>query len=160
MKRPPDPEAPREADLAAGRTWPVERLVALAEGSPGAEVCGLLVRGEAGEVEPWPVPNVSPTPVRSFELSPLALLDALRRLDRGGGLLVGVYHSHLGGGAGLSARDLEGALVDGTPVLRGCAQVVVALEKGRATVVRAHGWNGQCFQPDDVWRRPLTPPSG
>jgi proteasome lid subunit RPN8/RPN11 len=160
VKYRPDPEAPHQADLAAGRGWPVKRLVTLAEGSPGVEVCGLLVRGEAGEVEPWPVPNVSPTPARAFELSPLALLDALRRLDREGGLLVGVYHSHLGGGAGLSARDLEGALVDGTPVLRGAAQVVVALECGRATVVRAHRWSGRCYEPGDVWRRPRIPPSG
>lgn len=140
----PDPES----------GWPLTRLVALAEGSPGEEVCGLLVRGEDGEVEPWPIGNVAPVPATAFELDPRALLAALRRLDQAGGRLVAVYHSHLAGGAGLSARDLDGALADGAPVLPGAAQLVVALEGGRARCIRLHRWaQGQGYQPADVWSR-------
>ncbi len=138
-------------ELGAG--WPGERLVALAEGSPAAEVCGLLVSGAGGEVEPWPITNASATPATAFELEPRELLGALRRLEAAGGRLVAVYHSHLAGGADLSPRDLAGALVDGTPVLPGAAQVVVALEGGQARRVRAHRWTGQGFEPVDLWWR-------
>ncbi len=139
-------------ELGAGG-WPIARLVALAEASPAEEVCGLLVSGTGGEVEPWPFTNVSATPASAFEFEPRELLGALRRLDEAGGRLVAVYHSHLAGGAGLSPRDVAGALVDGAPVLPGAAQVVVALEGGRARRIRAHRWTGQGFEPSDLWWR-------
>lgn len=138
-------------DPAAG--WPLDRLVVLAEGTPDREICGLLVRGAGGAVEPWPIANVAPSPSTAFELDPRALLSALRRLDETSGWLVGVYHSHLAGGAELSARDLAGALADGQPVLPGAAQVVVALEGGVARRIRAYRWGGQGFEPADLWRR-------
>jgi proteasome lid subunit RPN8/RPN11 len=142
----------------AGRGWPLARLAALAEGSPAAEVCGLLVRDSAGEVAPWPVANVSATPATAFELEPRGLLEALRRVESSGVQVVAVYHSHLAGGAELSGRDLAGALVDGVPVLPGIGQLVVALEGGRASRIRAHRWTGRGFEPADLWRRgPDTP---
>lgn len=138
----------------AGAGWPLARLAALAEGSPAAEVCGLLVEDQHGAVAAWPMPNVAPAPATAYEVEPRALLSALRRLDRTGGRLVAVYHSHLAGGAGLSARDLAGALAGGAPLLHGAAQVVVALEGGRARWIRAHRWSGQAFEPVDLaWRR-------
>jgi desampylase len=134
-------------------SWPLARLVALAEGSPAAEVCGLLVRQGQAEAEPWPLANVSATPATAFELAPGEVLGALRRLDETGLRLVGVYHSHLAGGAELSARDLAGALADGRPILPGVAQLVVALEGGRARLVRVHRWCGHRFEPTDLWWR-------
>jgi proteasome lid subunit RPN8/RPN11 len=136
-----------------GLGWPLGDLVSLAEGSPGAEVCGLLVRGGDGRVRPWPVANVSATPTTAFELEPAGLLRALRHLDGSGEELVAVYHSHLAGGPGLSARDLAGALIDGVPVLPGAALLVISLEDGRASGVRAHRWSGARFEPAELrWR--------
>jgi proteasome lid subunit RPN8/RPN11 len=132
--------------------WPLPRLVALAEGSPAAEVCGLLVR--VGErVEPWPMDNAAADPARAFALAPRDLLAALRRLDAEGGQLVAVYHSHLAGGADLSARDLAGAVVEGRPLLPGAAQLVVALDRGRAASVRVHRWTGSAFEASELWSR-------
>ena len=135
-----------------GPAWPLARLAALAEASPGAEVCGLLVRIGEG-IEPWPLGNVAPAPATAFELAPLELLAALRRLDLERAELMAVYHSHLAGGADLSARDLAGALADGTPILPGVAQVVVALEGGRARRIRVHRWTGAGFAAAEPWSR-------
>lgn len=132
--------------------WPLARLVGLAEGSPGEEVCGLLVRA-GGVVDCWPVRNVAAAPTTAFELAPLELLAALRRLDLEGAELVAVYHSHLAGGAELSPRDLAGALVDGAPVLPGAAQLVLGLEGGRVTQVRVHRWTGSGFGSIEAWSR-------
>jgi proteasome lid subunit RPN8/RPN11 len=136
-------------------SWPLARLVALAEDSPAAEICGLLVRrGEAeAEAEPWPIANVSATPATAFELAPGEVLGALRRMDVTGMRLVGVYHSHLAGGAALSTRDLAGALAEGRPVLPGVVQLVVALEGGQARLIRVHRWCGHGFSPTDLWWR-------
>jgi proteasome lid subunit RPN8/RPN11 len=126
-------------------------LAGLAEAAPDREICGLVVAGADGVPEAWPVPNRAPDPSRGFVLGPEELLRALRRLDEEGGALLAVYHSHPAGGAELSARDLDGALAGGEPVLGGVAQVVVSLEGGRAATVRAHRWLGGRFQGADLW---------
>jgi proteasome lid subunit RPN8/RPN11 len=139
--------------------WPLERLAALAEGSPAEEICGLLVR-LAGEVTAWPVGNVAAAPATAFELDPGQLLAALRRLDREGGELLAVFHSHLAGGANLSPRDLAGALAGGSPLLPGVAQVVVALERGRADLIRVHRWIGSEYASSEPWSRSVNTPLG
>jgi proteasome lid subunit RPN8/RPN11 len=139
--------------------WPLVRLAALAEGSPAEEICGLLVR-LPGEVTPWPVRNVAAAPATAFELDPQELLAALRRLDREGGELLAVYHSHPAGGADLSPRDLAGALVDGSPLLPGVAQLVVALGQGRAERIRIHRWRGAEYVASEPWSRSVNTPLG
>lgn len=126
-------------------------LAGLAEAAPDREVCGLVVTGPGGAPEAWPVPNRAGDPRRGFALGPEELLRALQRLDEEGRVLLAVYHSHPAGGAELSARDLDGALAGGAPVLEGVAQVVVALEGGRAATVRAHRWLGSRYQGVDLW---------
>jgi proteasome lid subunit RPN8/RPN11 len=148
-----------EIAAGGGLGWPLERLAALAEGSPESEVCGLLI-GLAGAVTPWPMRNVAGAPATAFELDPLELLAALRRLDREGGELLAVYHSHLAGGADLSTRDLAGALADGSPVLPGVAQLVVALERGRADRIKVHRWSGARFVASEPWSRTVNTPLG
>lgn len=127
------------------------RLAALAEAEPAQEVCGLVVAGADGRPEAWPMRNAAPDPRLAFALDPADLLRALRRLDGEGLSLLAVYHSHPAGGPDLSVRDLDGALVDGEPLLGGVAQVVVALHAGRASTVRAHRWAGRHFQGVDLW---------
>lgn len=127
------------------------RLAALAEADPAREVCGLVVTGAGGAPEAWPLENSAADPGRAFELAPAGLLRALRRLDGEGRTLLAVYHSHPQGGADLSGRDLDGALVDGRPLLGGVAQLVIELRGGRACTVRAHRWNEGTFRGEDLW---------
>jgi len=114
--------------------------------------------GGEGGAEPqlaiWPMPNGAADPSRSYLVPPAALLGAMTRLDQAGGTLAGVYHSHPRGGAGLSHADLEVALAGGEPVLPGVAQIVVALEDGRAVLVRAHRFQEGRFAGVDLWPRP------
>lgn len=127
------------------------RLAALAEAAPELEVCGLVVRGAGGPAEAWPLPNRAPDPRRAFAFDPGDLLVALQRLEREGRELLAVFHSHPAGGADLSARDLDGALAGGTPVLGEVAQIVVALQAGRACAVRAHSWRDGRYRGCDLW---------
>lgn len=127
------------------------RLASLAEAAPALEVCGLVAGGPGVPAEAWPLPNRAPDPRRAFALGPADLLAALRRLERQGWALLAVYHSHPAGGADLSLRDLEGALAGGAPLLEGVAQVVVALEEGRASTVRAHRWSDGRYRGVDLW---------
>jgi proteasome lid subunit RPN8/RPN11 len=127
------------------------RLARLAEAAPDREICGLVVSGVDGAAEAWPLPNRAADRRRGFALGPEELLRALRRLDEEGRALLAVYHSHLAGGAELSGRDLAGALAGGAPILGGVAQVVIALEGGRAATVRAHRWLGTRYLGVDLW---------
>jgi proteasome lid subunit RPN8/RPN11 len=132
-------------------------LVALAEADPGREVCGLIVAGSDGMAVAWSLPNRAAAPARAYALAPEAMLTALRRLDIEGKALLAVFHSHPEGGADLSRRDLEAALVDGEPLLQGVAQVVVSMSGGRVQLVRVHRWTDHQFGGTDIWTAVQAP---
>ena len=89
-------------------------------GLPG-EVVGLL-GGTAGCVRiVMPLPNVMAS--RAFLADPFAQFHAERELLRSNLQLIGIYHSHPGGGAQLSPCDLVFART------RSCVHIVVALDR-------------------------------
>ena len=89
------------------------RLLAEAEGSPDAEICGLLF-GAAGRVEAAEAcANVAANPARAFEIDPKALFAAHRRARGGGLAVIGHYHSHPSGSPVPSPRDAAQAMGDG-----------------------------------------------
>jgi len=129
------------------------RLAALAEAEPDREICGLVEAGPGGAPRLLPLANLAADPAIAFELAPGDVLAAVRRVEREGGALLAVYHSHLWGGAGLSARDLDQALCQGQPLLPGVDQVIVALRDGRSERVCRHRWDGGRYRASDLWRR-------
>lgn len=140
---------PREAESWFTEVAP--RLAVLAERDPTREACGLVVTLPSGGAEAWPLPNRAADPGRAFRLGPAEVLGALRRMEAEGRALLAVYHSHPEGGADLSSRDLAEAVFDGEPLLRGVQQVVIAVDRGRATLVRAHRWTGHRYEPENHW---------
>jgi proteasome lid subunit RPN8/RPN11 len=122
----------------------VRTIEAAAEAAYPDECCGLLVGhdGAAGDVV---VTAVAPSAnmasgnhADSFEVDPQVRFDVMRRLDQKnqkGGVperIVGHYHSHPDHPPEPSARDLEMAY---EPEL---VWVIVAVDKGHATAMRAH----------------------
>ena len=106
------------------------------------ECCGLL-SGRAGEraaapaleiASAHPCRNLAARPARAFEIDPQAWLDLRTALARqgGGAEIVGCYHSHPGGPAAPSPRDLAGAWEPDFLWL------VVAVAEGRAGAIGAH----------------------
>ncbi|MGA1797510.1 M67 family metallopeptidase [Sphingomonas sp. 4RDLI-65] len=91
----------------------LEQLLAAADASPDAEICGLLF-GAAGRIAAAEVcVNVAANPARTFEIDPTALFAAHRRARAGGLAVVGHYHSHPSGLPVPSARDAAQAMGDG-----------------------------------------------
>ncbi|WP_380780710.1 M67 family metallopeptidase [Sphingomonas sp. R86520] len=89
------------------------RLVAAADASPNAEVCGLLF-GTARRIEAAEAcANVADDPARAFEIDPVALFAAYRRARVGGAPVIGHYHSHPSGLPVPSPRDAAQAMGDG-----------------------------------------------
>lgn len=89
------------------------RLVAAADVSPNAEVCGLLF-GTARRIEAAEAcANVADDPARAFEIDPVALFAAYRRARDGGARVIGHYHSHPSGLPVPSPRDAAQAMGDG-----------------------------------------------
>ena len=87
----------------------IARLLAEAAASPNREICGLLFGDDARIVEARATANVAHDPTVWFEVDPTALLAALRAERGGGPHLIGHYHSHPGGSAAPSPRDLAAA---------------------------------------------------
>ncbi|MEO8722167.1 MAG: M67 family metallopeptidase [Sphingobium sp.] len=95
----------------------IGQILALAEVSRDAEVCGLLLGRKDGGQERveaiLPAANVAPDPTRRFELDPAVLLAAHRHARAGGPEIVGHYHSHPSGSVEPSAWDARMAHDDG-----------------------------------------------
>lgn len=123
---------PRTAEAAirthAEAAWPVE-------------CCGLLTgRGAEGGRAAFvvaaahPCRNLAADPAREFEVDPQAWLDLRTALETAGRgeAIIGCYHSHPGGPAAPSQRDLDEAWEPGFLWL------VIAVAQGRATAMTAH----------------------
>jgi proteasome lid subunit RPN8/RPN11 len=109
-----------------------KHLVAHARTAIPQEAVGLL-GGNAGRISVVrPLPNIGPR--WTFLADPLAQYRAERALARAGTEMLGIYHSHPGGGVQLSPLDLVVAQH------RSCIHVVVALnpEIGGGEVLRAY----------------------
>jgi proteasome lid subunit RPN8/RPN11 len=118
----------------------IERLVALAEAAPHREVCGFVARWPDGSFEPMPVENALPCPFdrAGYRMDPIAQLRAMQAIDRRGGEIAAVYHSHPEAGAELSDRDREAAAVGGTQMVPGADQIVMGMRGGRVFEARCH----------------------
>lgn len=90
------------------------QIVAHAQRSPIAEVCGLLFGTRDAILALEPCTNVAAEPARRFEIDPAQLLAAHRRSRGGGPAVVGHYHSHPSGRAWPSATDAADAIADGS----------------------------------------------
>jgi len=102
----------------------IDRLLAEAAAAPDREICGLLFGNEARIEEARSTANVAPDTSCWFEIDPAALFAAHRAERAGGPRLIGHYHSHPGGSAEPSPRDLAAAepgrlwLITGGGVIR------------------------------------------
>ncbi len=123
-------------------------LASLAEATPHEEVCGFVVEDSRGRLGVVPMPNRAAEGRRDgFLVDPAAHLVLARRLRAEGGRIAAVFHSHVDGPARLSARDLEGAVDGGAPLLPGVDQIVIGLRSGKVREIREFTWNGACFSP-------------
>jgi len=89
------------------------RLLAEAQNSPHAEICGLLLGSPARIEAATACANVAADPARRFEIDPAALFTAHRAARGGGPQVIGHYHSHPSGQPVPSARDAAQAMGDG-----------------------------------------------
>src|SRR4051794_25658977 len=85
------------------------RLLDEAASAPAQEICGLLFGTRERIEAAQPTRNVAADPRAWFEVDPAALFAALRAERAGGPALIGHYHSHPGGRAAPSPRDLAAA---------------------------------------------------
>jgi proteasome lid subunit RPN8/RPN11 len=137
------------------------RIAALCEAEPEREVCGFVVE-RAGALEVIPIPNVADRyhaadPARfprssreSYLMDPRALLRVHGELDRTGGAIVAVWHSHVEVGAYFSAKDRADAVVDGVQQVPGAEYLVLGVRSGRVTETRRYRWDGTAFLEDEL----------
>ena len=72
----------------------IGRIVAMAAGSPGHEVCGLLLGTSHHITDIASAQNVATDPARAFEVDPAVQFAAIRAARAGGLAVMGCYHSH------------------------------------------------------------------
>ncbi len=85
----------------------VNRILALAQGSPDEEICGLVSARDGEPRRCIPVRNVASDRRRLFAMDPSQQIDAMRDMRERGETLFAIYHSHPDGPAEPSATDIE-----------------------------------------------------
>lgn len=134
----------------------VARIAALCEAEPSREVCGFVVRRGA-ELEVVPVANVADryhaadperfprTSRDGYLMDPKAQLRLLREIEKWGGEIVAVWHSHVEVGAYFSEKDRADAVVDGVQTMPGAEYLVLGVRGGRVTEAKRFRWDGREF---------------
>lgn len=129
----------------------LRRLSALCEANPERETCGFVVR-RGGALEVVEIKNVADayhaqdpahfprTSRESYLMDPRAQLRLHGALDREGGEIVAVWHSHVEVGAYFSAKDRADAVVDGVQLVPGAEYLVLGVRGGRVDEVRRYLW--------------------
>lgn len=87
----------------------INQLLHHAQGSPVAEVCGLVGAGTGLPLHCYPVANVATEPRRLFAMDPAQQIAALRTMRERGEELFAIYHSHPNTPPQPSAIDLAQA---------------------------------------------------
>ena len=124
----------------------VDEIARAAEADPLREVCGFIVRRPGG-LSLQPVANgADPALARTrFAMDALEVLRILRGLEREGGEVVAIFHSHVDGDARLSRADRDHAMDGDVPLWAGVEHIVVGLRRGRASEVRRYRLAGRDF---------------
>ena len=107
-----------------------DELVALAEASPRAEICGMVAGGDGLATRLVPVRNAAPDPSVTYMMDPNDQHRAWSSIEDSGEDLLAIYHSHPPVGAYFSETDLRMAhLEDGeTAAWPGVVYIVVGLK--------------------------------
>lgn len=137
------------------------RLAALCEADPEREVCGFVVR-RGGALEVVEIQNVADayhardpvhfprTSRESYLMDPRAQLRLHEALDRDGGAIVAVWHSHVEVGAYFSAKDRADAVVDGVQLVPGAEYLVLGVRSGRVDEVKRYLWRDGEFVEEEI----------
>ena len=117
-------------------------IARIAEAAYPYEGCGLLL--DSGEVRA--VRNLlhgtDAGRVR-FAMDPSALLGAQRE-----GTLLAIFHSHCDAPAELSPEDVQALSPGGGVLYPQVQQIVIAVERGRATACTAYRWDGRAWMTE------------
>jgi len=87
----------------------VNRILALAQGAPDREICGLVSEGNNQTLRCIPISNVAKQPDRLFTMDPAQQINAMRQMREQNETLFAIYHSHPNEPAEPSVTDIEQA---------------------------------------------------
>lgn len=114
------------------------QMIEQAERDSPNETCGLFTGG-AGRVERiYPMTNVSAEADVRYEFAPVEHFKMLKKLEREGIPILGVYHSHPASQAYPSVTDVGRAILpDGTdPLYPDYLYIIISLQMPKSPVVR------------------------
>jgi len=87
----------------------INQMLAQAQQSPGAEICGLIGARDGHPRHCYPVANAARQPAHRYQMDPAGQIAAMRRLRERDENLYAIYHSHPDTPPTPSAEDLRQA---------------------------------------------------
>jgi proteasome lid subunit RPN8/RPN11 len=87
----------------------INHILEQAQGSPDAEICGLITAHANRPTHCYPIANAAARPQHHFRMDPRQQIDALREIRQHGEQLFAIYHSHPDAPPTLSVEDIARA---------------------------------------------------
>jgi len=87
----------------------VNLILAHVQGSPTAEVCGLIAVGDDESLSCYPISNRAEDSAHRYFMDPRQQIDAMRQMRDRGQQLFAIYHSHPTSAAAPSSIDIADA---------------------------------------------------
>ncbi len=109
----------------------LDELIALADASPRAEICGMIAGRDGLATRLLPVVNAAPQPERAYAMDPNDQHRVFTEIEDAGEDLLAIYHSHPPEGAYFSSTDLDRAYMGDAPAWPGVEYLVVGLKDTR-----------------------------
>jgi proteasome lid subunit RPN8/RPN11 len=122
----------------------INQILEQAQGSPDAEVCGLIGSRDGKPTRCYPVANDAEEPRHHFLMDPRQQIDAMRAMRENDESLFAIYHSHPDAPALPSAEDLQQAAYPEAYYL------IVSLATEGTLQLRAFQLQGHTTQPVEV----------
>ncbi len=85
------------------------QILALAQQSPDAEVCGLIGGTDSTAKSLYPIENSANDQLHRYQMDPKEQIDAMRNIREADEELIAIYHSHPTAPAEPSATDIQEA---------------------------------------------------
>jgi [CysO sulfur-carrier protein]-S-L-cysteine hydrolase len=118
-----------------------------------AEGCGVILEGGAAPRVHALRNAYAGDPREGYAFDPHDWLALCRAAEARAERIAWVFHSHVDGGAYLSAADRAGALAGAGPLLPGARQLIVAVVAGRAQEAAGYRWQDGEFREEWRWRQ-------
>ena len=120
------------------------KLLSIAQGTPDAEVCGLISKTNDNKYKVYPIENIAKEKSCVFEMEPQQQIHAFKNMREEQEALFGIFHSHPHSDALPSTKDMDEASYSDA------LNIIISLDTKGVLDMRGYFYNNRTFTPVEL----------